>query len=190
MMYSWDLPTSLEVQGKQYKINSDFRAVLDIIAAFNDPELPEWAKNEVMIEILYTSPMPAENLEDAVHKALWFIDAGKQRDEKPRPITMNWVQDAPIIFPSINKIAGYETRNSEKYTHWWTFMGYFDEIYDGLFSQVLSIRQKRAKGKKLDKWEKEFAKENKNLIELTAILSKDEVKRRKAEQEAVDALFE
>ena len=46
-----------------------------------------------------------------------------------------------------------EYLRAEKYMHWWTFLGYFMEVEDGLFSQVLSIRQKKARHKKLEKWE-------------------------------------
>ena len=30
--------------------------------------------------------------------------------------------------------------NNPEYVHWWTFLSFFMEIGDGLFSQVLSIR--------------------------------------------------
>lgn len=53
------------------------------------------------------------------------------------------------------------------------------EIADGLFSQVLYIRQKKTKGKKLEKWEMEFYRNNKELIDL-----KQTVKKRSAEEEA------
>lgn len=188
-MYFWELPNSLEVGGEVYEIRTDFRAALDILAAFNDPELPDGGKTKVMIEILYVVLPPAEYLDEAAQKALWFIDCGRTRDGKPKPATMNWERDAPIIFPAINKIAGYETRNPNEHTHWWTFLGYFDEITDGLFSQVLAIRQKRAKGKKLEKWEQEFVRENRELVELANRVSDEDREKIMKEQEAVDALF-
>ena len=40
-MDPWKLPTSLEVNGKEYSIRSDFRVVLDILSAMNDPDLFE-----------------------------------------------------------------------------------------------------------------------------------------------------
>lgn len=188
-MFSWNLPVTLSVTGKEYEIRTDFRAVLDILTAFNDPDLPDEGKNKVMVEILYVIQPPVEYLEEAIKKALWFIDCGQEQDGKVRPKTMDWEQDAAIIFPAVNKIAGYETRNPQKYTHWWTFMGYFNEIEDGLFSQVLLIRQKKAKGKKLEKWEREWEQENRNLVTLKVKITDEEKDRRKKEQEAVDALF-
>ena len=52
------------------------------------------------------------------------------------------------------------------YLHWWAFLGLFYEIGEGLFSQVINIRLKKAKNKKLEKYEKEFYREHKDLIDI------------------------
>lgn len=78
---------------------------------------------------------------------------------------MDWEQDEPILFPAINQVAGCEVR-SVPYIHWWTFVGYFMEIREGIFSTVLGIRQKMAKGKHLEKWEREFRRNNKRSVTL------------------------
>ena len=74
--------------------------------------------------------------------------------------------------------------------HWWTFVGYFEEIEEGTFSQVLSIRQKQAKGKKLEQWEREFLNDNQALVNLKKKMSEEEQDLWQQEQDAVDALFE
>lgn len=38
-MDPWKLPTSLDVNGKEYSIRSDFRVILDILSAMNDPDI-------------------------------------------------------------------------------------------------------------------------------------------------------
>lgn len=165
----WNLPTSLNVGGVDYEIREDFRAVLDILEAFEDNSLSDSEKTKVMIEILYYPVIPPpQHLNEAAERALWFIDCGIGQEPVPKPKTMNWTQDAAIIFPAINKIAGFEVRGN-KAIHWWTFYGWFMEISDGLFSQVLAIRQKISKGKKLEKWEQEFLKNNRNLCELESL---------------------
>ena len=50
------------------------------------------------------------------------------------------------------------------------------EIGDCLFSQVVNIRQKKAKHKKLEKWEKEFLNANKDLITLQKKISVEQKK--------------
>lgn len=190
MMHSWDLPLTLTVGGKSYGIRTDFRACLDIMTAFNDANLDDAGKYQVMVDILYEESIPEDDIPEAIEQALWFLDCGKPADNIPRPRVMDWEQDAPIVFSAINKISGREVRDPNQYMHWWTFIGYFDEIGDGTFSQVLAIRQKRAKGEKLEKWELEFFKNNRSMVELKQAMSNEEKDQWRIEQEAVDALFD
>lgn len=173
-MNPWILPVTLNVAGKDYEIREDFRAVLHILSAFNDEELSENEKVQVTLEILYFPTIPPEEcLQEAFEKALWFIDCGIEQDDKPKPRIIDWKKDSVIIFPAVNKVAGFEVR-CNRVIHWWTFYGWFMEIEDGLFSQVLSIRQKLEKGKKLEKWEAEFLRDNQKLCYLNGNTIKDQ----------------
>ena len=40
-MSAWELPTTVEVAGHSFAIRSDFRAVLDALAALTDPDLTQ-----------------------------------------------------------------------------------------------------------------------------------------------------
>lgn len=165
-MICYSLPISLNVGGIDYEIREDYRAALDILSAFNDDDLADSQKIQVAIEILYYPVVPPEeHLEEAFEKALWYLDCGIEPDDTPKPRTMDWEKDAPIIFPQVNKVAGFDVRKPVL-IHWWTFYGWFMEIEDGLFSQVLAIRQKLSKGKKLEPWEREFLANNSKLCEL------------------------
>ena len=90
---------------------------------------------------------------------------------------MDWEQDAAIIIPAVNSVAGREIR-LDPGIHWWTFFGWYMSIGDGLFASVLRIRSKKAKGKKLEKWEEEFYRENRHLIDLKQVET-DEVRQEK-----------
>ena len=192
MASAWDFPTSLTVNGKEYEIRTDYRAILDVLTALSDPDLEDddqnvnaWIKTKIILEIMYPDyeTIPPEDYSEAVRLASEFIDMGI-KDEIRKPRTMDWEQDAPIIVPAINKVLGKEVR-AEKYLHWWTFLGAYMEIGEGLFSQVLSLRAKRAKKKKLEKWEEEFYRDNKHLIDLKPKLSEEE----KAEKERLNAIL-
>lgn len=165
-MNAYSLPTDLIIHGNEFQIRTDYRAILDILTAASDPDLNALEKQEVMFQILYVDyeKIPARDYLEACQKAAEFIDGGTI-EHKKKPKILDWEQDAPIIIPAINKVAGMEIRSLE-YLHWWTFLGFFMEVEDGLFSQVIAIRQKRAKHKKLEKWEREFERENPELVRL------------------------
>lgn len=175
------LPKSLPINGKEVPIQTDYRIALLILQAFNDPELSAQEMAYVMIDALIgVDALKTDELEEAVKACVWFLDGGKNYSKDNSPRLMDWEQDEQMIFSAINKVAGQETRNAE-YIHWWTFLGYFNEIQEGLFSSVLMIRQKKAKNKKLDKSEQEFYRSHKELIDLKQKYSKEE-------QEEIDRL--
>lgn len=182
----WELPVSLCVGGTDFSIRTDFRAVLDILKAFRDPDLEADERWMVCLEILYCDPVPAGMTQEAAEKAMWFINCGQEEEEdgKKRPVVMDWEQDAGMIVSAINKVAGTEIR-ALPHLHWWTFMSYYMEIGDGLYSTVIGIRQKKKKGKKLEKWERQFYQENKELIDLKERLTAEE----REERERLEKLF-
>lgn len=159
----YELPTSVEVGGKQYKIRSDYRAILDIISALEDPELNDREKVVVCLEIFYEK-VP-DDVNEALKKCFEFISLGKEEDGKRRPKLVDWEQDFDMIIAPINRVAGREIRNDE-YLHWWSFVGLYNEVGDCLFAQIVGIRDKKARGKKLDDAEKEFARRNADLINI------------------------
>jgi hypothetical protein len=183
------LPITLNINGVDRVIRSDFRVALLIFQAFNDPELNEQEKARVMMECLYedVDSIPFNDYQEAYDKAVWFLDGGSQDDDTKYKISkkiIDWEQDEQMIFSAVNKVAGKETRAAE-YIHWWTFLGYFNEIGEGLLSTVINIRQKKNKGKRLEKHEQEFYRENKSLIDIKTRLTQEE----QAEKEYLEKLL-
>lgn len=187
-MSMWNLPTSLSVGGVGYFIRTDFRVILDILAAYTDPDNDPEERSLICLWSLYKDieAMPPEHYQEALDRAVEFIDAGFEPDNanKARPTLMDWEQDAPLIIPAVNRVAGREIRSME-YLHWWTFLGYYMEIGESLYTQVVSIREKKAKGKKLEKYEREFYNENKHII----TLKHKESQKEKEEKDAVRELL-
>lgn len=173
MMY--DLPTSLEVGGAEYAIRSDYRAALDICVALSDPSMSNQEK-AVALLLLYEDydSIPAEHIEEALRQAVWFLDCGDGiTNNKPRPKLMDWERDFKWIVAPINRVAGAEVR-SVQYMHWWTFVSYYYEIGDCTFAQFVGIRNKLAKGKRLEKYEREFYEANREAIDLRMGITDDE----------------
>lgn len=187
-MSPWELPTSLEVNGKEYEVETDFRQILNILACFNDANLEDDEKWIVAIKCFYKEDIPYEDYTEAAKALSLFISAGKEDDGKPGPTLMDWEQDAPLILPAVNRVLGYECR-AQGYLHWWTFLGAYMEIGECLFSNVVSVRSKKAKGKKLESYEKEFAQQNKDLVNIRRHLSDEEQEKANESQAQLNELL-
>ncbi len=110
----FDLPTSLEFGGKVWGINSDYRDVLRTLTAFEDPDVSDEEKAFICLHNTYPDldDMPRGDLQAAFDAAVAFIDHGSVNDGRPSPRTMDWTQDANLIFPAVNKAAGFEVRGT------------------------------------------------------------------------------
>ena len=171
-----ELPISVIICGVKYKLRTDYRDCLRILEAYNDPNLSMEDKAYIMLYILYRDfeQIPPEHIKEAHEKALWFLNCGNTIEEsKNTKRVYDWEQDEQMIFSSINKVAAKEVRQC-RYMHFWTFISYFHEIGEGLFSTVINIRNKKNKNKKLEKHEQEFYRENKALIDLKRKVSDEE----------------
>lgn len=178
------LPETLTVCGVDYPIRSDYRNVLQIFEAFSDPDLTQDEKWTVAIYLIFECFSCSDDvdeavdggfsLDEAVEQIGWFISAGQRLGKKEELPTYDWEQDEQMIFSEVNKVAGEETRELP-YLHWWTFLGYFNGIGEGNFSFIVGIRSKLNKHKKLEKHEREFLNENKELVKLQKRMTKEEI---------------
>jgi hypothetical protein len=162
-----NLPQSINISGKDFKIITDYRNILAIIQAFNDPDLKEKEKMFVCLYNLYEDfeKIDIKDIEEAYKKAIEFIECGAGSD-RPSPRVVNWEKDEQLIFAAVNKVAGFEVRSAQ-YMHWWTFVGYFQNIEkEDTWGYILTLRQKRARGKTLESYEKEFWNANKEICML------------------------
>lgn len=164
-MYS--LPTTIQIGGIELSIrnNGDYRMVLDAFSALNDEELNKEERIYCALIIFYSDFDSVDDvnefpyLEDAIQEMFNFFNAGIPESNKKSPKLIDWEGDEGIIMPAINNVAKQEVRLLD-YLHWWTFMGYYMSIGESTMSTVVSIRDKVVKGKKLEKWEREYKSSN------------------------------
>ena len=167
----YGLPITVDIQDKVYAIrnNGDYRMVLDCFNALNDVELSETERIITSIYIFYSEFEGVEDilcldegtLVELVNKMFDFMNCGSENSPaKPMNFkTIDWEVDEQLICSAINNVANTEIRSVE-YCHWWTFMGYFCAVGESALSTVVGIRSKIAKGKKLEKYEMEFRRDN------------------------------
>lgn len=163
---NYSLPVSLTVGGKEYSIRSDFRAVLDIFTALNDPALNDSEKVYVALFILYEDfeSIPQKDYADAWQQCCFFINGGTSDTGAKAPKLVDWEQDFPLIVAPVNRLLGRDVRGDAD-LHWWTFLSAFYEVGDCTFAQVVAIRDKKARGKKLEKYEREWYGRNRSLVD-------------------------
>ncbi len=163
-----DLPYTLTIDGEEKAINCDFRDVILICNAFNDPDLSHSERIQIMLGLLYIDDFwEFKNIDEAAQKAIWFIDWGKEYTKKENsPKLMDWQQDYNLIISAVNAKANVLDIRELPFMHWWTFLGYFSDRGECQFSNITGIREKIAKGKKLEKWEREILIENREIIVL------------------------
>lgn len=166
----YDLPTSILIEDREFKIRNkgDFRVILDCFVALNDIELEEDLRIATGLIIFYedfnslddVAEINPDLLSSLIASMYKFFNCNEESIGAVKPYRLvDWENDSQMVIASINAVAHKEIR-SEPYTHWWTFMGYYLNIGDGAFANIISIREKIVKQKKLEKYEQEFVNDN------------------------------
>jgi len=166
----YELPITISVENTIYSIrnNGDYRMVLDCFSALNDVELSKSERVYASLMVFYPDLEEVETilncseelLVELVDKMFDFFNCGqKNPGAKTEMKLIDWDGDSQLIASGINNVAKTEIRSVE-YCHWWTFMGYYCAIGESPLSTVVGIRNKICKGKKLEKYEQEFRRDN------------------------------
>lgn len=166
----YDLPTSIEIDNHHFAITNkgDYRMVIDCFMALEDPEMEKEDRILTALIIFYEDITDlddvlnvfGEHLEEACDKMFDFFNCNESTiGYKVNHKLIDWEQDEQIIISAVNNVAGKELR-WEDYVHWWTFIGYYMAVGESVLSTVVSIRDKLVKGKKLEKYERDYQRDN------------------------------
>ena len=183
-MSGYDLPVEIEVNGKNYPITNrgDFRMVIDCFSALNDEEIPKYMRLNDALIIFYEdinsdadiAYIFGEHKEEAVKKMFSFFNCNQlEAGLKVNYKLIDWEQDAQLVCAAVNTVAQTEVR-SAPFLHWFTFMGHYISVGDSVLASVIGIRFKKARGKKLEKYEREFIQNNPQYFTSKAELEEQE----------------
>lgn len=163
---NWSLPDSVDVAGVNYGIRTDYRCILDIISDLSNPEADGQERALIVLIGLYPdfSAIPSEHYKEAVDKGMQFINCDSSGAPHKSSKLVDWEQDYHLIIAPINRVLGQEVRAVE-YMHWWTWLAAYNEIGDCTFAQVVRIRDRLARGKQLDKSDREWYRKNQELVD-------------------------
>lgn len=180
----YGLPTKVNICGEFHPVRYDFRVILDIFEALNDPNLNANERAIAVLTMFYPDYESISDYKTAIKELYKFINCGEESEKsKKQQKLIDWSQDYKLIVSPINRVLGkeirsipYDIKTNTGGLHWWTFVSAFQEIGDCFFAQVVRIRNKKAKGKRLDKSEQEFYRQNKNIILIKTRYSDEEEK--------------
>lgn len=180
-MNPWQLPVTADIGARHYHLHTDYRDILEIFSYLDDPDVPEQVRWQIAIGLFYQEEVPEEDFSAAAEYLLQFI-GGAQPPRGRSERLLCWQKDAPMIVAEVNKASGQEIR-ALPYLHWWTFLGWFHTIGEGQLSTVVAIRSKLKKGKPLETWEKQFYRDNRDLVDLPKRYSREELLQRQKLQQ-------
>lgn len=174
-------PESVTINNTEYLINSDFRACLRTILAFEDNALTPQEKQIILLTNLYPKIPP--NTQYALLEAVRFLNgSGKESEDNDAPRVYSFSKDAQFIFAAFRQTHGIDL--STAHLHWWAFLALFMDLgQDTTFCQLTALR-KRVKTGKATKEERQVAREMGELFEIP------DVDTRTLEEKEMEAEFE
>lgn len=205
------LPESVLVAGKEYKINTDFRTSIlfeEMIQDKNITEeqrffmeellnIPEFDGDEKKARLLskynsglalYYPEIPGD-LDGAISQMLWFYQCGKTEEQKQsvkgkkQEQIYSFTYDADYIYAAFMEQYGIDLNAAD--LHWWKFSAMFSGLKeDCLISKVMGYRAADTAG--MDKEQKKFYKKMKEIYKLPENVSEED---RMLEEEVTQALL-
>jgi hypothetical protein len=158
-----DLPEAVEIDGAEYKINTDYRTAIRVILAFEDDELTGLEKQIIMLQNLY--PVLPENVQEAARLANKFLNGGEENAEGDSgPRLYSFAKDANYIFAAFRQTHGIDLETAQ--LHWWKFLALFMDLgSETTFCSLVSLR-KRIKTGKATKEEMKAYRDMRDVIDL------------------------
>lgn len=169
------VPTTIEIDGAEYEINSDFRTSILFELLMQDNSINEEDKLIQALQLYY--PVLPTNISMAVDKMLWFYRCGKDEVKckgtgKGKSTQIyNFEYDDDYIYSAFLDQYRVDLQDIE-YLHWWKFKAMFKALRED--NEIVKIMGYRAMdlSKIKDKEQKAYYKNMKELYKIP--ISKDE----------------
>lgn len=178
-------PTKMEVNGKIYNIDTDYRTALSCFEAINDTEIKDIERAIAVVTLLLGKEVPLDDIKEALSKCAVYLRCGKEENPNLEDIDMDYFQDATAIKTSIRQCYHLDL-NKEKNVHWWEY----NELIEGLTEETLlsKIREIRTYdlSQETDRKRREQIKKAKDFY----ALKKTEVKLTEEQEESMNKLNE
>ena len=132
-------PEYAEINGKQYKIDTDYRTALRCFEVVNDETIHDYERALAIVYLLFDIvPETDEELEQFLEKAKIYLQCGKE-PEKSKEIDMDFQQDAGYIMSSF--MSDYHININETNMHFWQYIDLIEGLTDNcVLNRIREIR--------------------------------------------------
>lgn len=186
------VPNEVEISGKMYEINSDFRTSILFEQLMLDEDIKEEYKFIQALQ-LYFPKLPAIGLfEEAFKKIIWFYSCDKETEETKVKRGKNtsskqiydWDYDDEYIYAAFLDQYNIDLQEIE-HLHWWKFKAMFKSLKET--NKIVEIMKYRSinLSEIEDKKEKKFYKKMQETFALPNKVNKSEKEKLRAIEDAL-----
>lgn len=181
------VPTTINIDNKEYEINSDFRISILFELLMQDNSMGDKDKFLMALQLYY--PVIPESVNEAIEQMLWFYKCGKdvrksKGNGKGKSVTQiySFEHDDDYIYAAFMDQYSIDLQDIE-YLHWWKFKAMFKSLKeDNEIVKIMSYRSMDI-SKIKDKEQKAYYKKMQELYKIP--VSKDDENKLKEIEEAL-----
>ena len=166
------LPSSVDVNGVEYEINSDFRTSILFELLMQDSSIENGDKLIMGLNLYYNEVPPKKYWKEAIDKILWFYRCGKDmlsskgKGKGKSDIQIyNFEYDDDYIYAAFMDQYGIDLQDI-KHLHWWKFKAMFKSLKED--NEIVKIMGYRSMdlSKIKDKEQKAYYKKMKDIYKI------------------------
>jgi len=139
-------PETCSVNGNEYRIQSDFRTVLDWIYLMQGDDSDE-DKTILGLNLFFGDNIKVDDVKDLVEFLRWFINMGNEQEPPSKgPRTFDLIADSGRIYAAFYQAYGINLRKVKM--HWWIFCTLLEGLPKSThLADIIELR-----GRKPEKW--------------------------------------
>lgn len=123
-----------------YLIRTDYRIGVQIQLCLSDPDLSEYERALVALNLLYGNGVP-QDLQMALNGIAWFMGCGniENTTEENEPPIFDFEFDSGRIMTAFRKVYGLDITREKM--HWFQFLAMLSDLKDTAFADVMKLRE-------------------------------------------------
>lgn len=166
------LPTTINIDEKEYGINSDFRTSILFELLMQDSSVDDGDKIIMALNLYYEDIPTKQYWKEAIEKILWFYRCGKDIElskgkgkGKSDIQIYSFEHDDDYIYAAFIDQYGIDLQDIDQ-LHWWKFKAMFKSLKEN--NEIVKIMKYRSMdlSKIKDKEEKAYYKKMQNLYKI------------------------